>query len=230
MLDRLNDVDMIEPLRLRQADIIYEGKEGIVFHELRSDALMVSMNDTDKFKEIYENNHLDRFELWDVKQKAIADILVNDYHKILQFACYQAIYDRKKFIDIEERNDVHIQCLSLKYAQDVIDAYQHNDPSYIYDLIGKKHLWGLFEKQRLAGFIGIHDEGSMGLLEVLPQFQRKGYGTMLESYLINEYLKQGLVPYCQVIAGNEKSLKLQKKLGLTISNQLSYWLFQEKGL
>lgn len=225
MLDRLHDVDMIEPIRLRQADIIYEGKEGIVFHELRSDALMVSMIDTDKFKEIYENNHLDRFELWNVKQKAIADVLVHDYHKVLQFACYQAMYDKKELIDIDERKGIHIQSLSLKYAQDVIDAYQHNEPDYIYELIRKKHLWGLFENQQLAGFIGIHDEGSMGLLEVLPQYRRKGYGMMLESYLINEYLKQGLVPYCQVIDGNEKSLKLQQKLGLTISNQLSYWLF-----
>lgn len=118
-----------------------------------------------------------------------------------------------------------IQALSLNNIQDIIDSYQHSDSTYIYELIEKKHMWGLFENNQIAGFIGIHHEGSMGLLEVLEKYQRKGYGTLLESYLINYYLKQGLVPYCQVIENNKQSLRLQRKLGLSISTDLSYWLF-----
>lgn len=65
----------------------------------------------------------------------------------------------------------------------------------------------------------------MGLLEVLPAYQRKGYATMLESYLINYFLDQGWVAYCQVIENNQASLQLQKKLGLTISQNVSFWMF-----
>ena len=43
-LDRLNDIDMLEPMRLNQVRIIYQGEDGIIFHELRSDTCMISMN------------------------------------------------------------------------------------------------------------------------------------------------------------------------------------------
>lgn len=36
MLDKYNDIDMIEPMRLNTVDIIYQGEAGVVFHELRS--------------------------------------------------------------------------------------------------------------------------------------------------------------------------------------------------
>lgn len=62
-------------------------------------------------------------------------------------------------------------------------------------------------------------------IEILPQYRRKGYGYLLEGYLINEYLDRGWIPYCQVVEDNEASLHLQKKLKMTLSKQLSYWLF-----
>jgi GNAT superfamily N-acetyltransferase len=75
-----------------------------------------------------------------------------------------------------------------------------------------------------AGFAGLHSEGSMGMLEVLPEFQRKGFGTDLEACMIGYVLKQGRIPYGHVIADNEKSMALQKKLGFTVCNGIVYWL------
>ena len=77
----------------------------------------------------------------------------------------------------------------------------------------------------MVGFIGQHLEGSMGLLEVLPQYRKNGYGMELEQTMINYMLEKGLIPFCQVEVTNEKSLRLQKKLGLTISREQVYWLF-----
>ena len=85
MLNQVNDIDMLEPLRLNHVEIIYEGKEGMILVERRSQTLMISMNDIEKFVKIYEKENLVKYDLIDVKQKEIADLLVAEYGKTLQF-------------------------------------------------------------------------------------------------------------------------------------------------
>lgn len=38
---------------------------------------------------------------------------------------------------------------------------------------------GAYLHEELVGFIGVHDTGSMGMLEVLPQVRRHGIGFTL---------------------------------------------------
>jgi tRNA (guanine37-N1)-methyltransferase len=75
-----------------------------------------------------------------------------------------------------------------------------------------------------VGFIGKHAEGSMGLLEVLPENRRQGLARTLESFLIDRELREGNLPYCQVFRDNAASLALQKKLGLQLAEGLVIWL------
>ena len=79
----------------------------------------------------------------------------------------------------------------------------------------------------LAGFIGIHSEGSIGMLEVFPEFRHKGYGYALEAYLISLHLQRGWIPYCHVIDGNEASIGLQKKLGMVCADLPAIWIWKE---
>ena len=77
----------------------------------------------------------------------------------------------------------------------------------------------------LAGFAGIHQEGTMGLLEVLPQFRRRGLAEVLEVGRIAQQLRRGLLPYCHVRLGNTASEALQAKLGLVFdARRTLYWI------
>lgn len=49
-----------------------------------------------------------------------------------------------------------------------------------------------------VGFIGEHLEGSMGLLEILPGYRGKGYGTELESFMICHMLEKGQRPFARL--------------------------------
>ena len=60
----------------------------------------------------------------------------------------------------------------------------------------------------------------MGMLEVLPQFRRRGLAEVLEAALIAQQLERGRFPYCHVRHGNAASEALQKKLGLTFKEYL----------
>ena len=65
-------------------------------------------------------------------------------------------------------------------AEDTAEAarYYHlfDDPlPYLHGRAEAGALWGHFTAEgRLAGFLGIHSEGSMGMLEVVPEFRRRG--------------------------------------------------------
>ena len=67
----------------------------------------------------------------------------------------------------------------------------------------------------------------MGMLEVFPPYRGHGLGLALESFQINRYLSQGRVPFDQVIVGNEKSMSLQKKVGMELSKDTMSWLHRK---
>jgi GNAT superfamily N-acetyltransferase len=78
-----------------------------------------------------------------------------------------------------------------------------------------------------VGYIGTHKEGTMGLLEVMPEHRRKGYGTLLEKALINEQLSKGITPFGHILETNVASIALQKAIGLWVSDQDDrriYWM------
>lgn len=89
-------------------------------------------------------------------------------------------------------------------------------------------LFGLFDKGNIVGFIGLHDDHTIGMLRIFKEYQRHGYGYALEGYLNNYLVNHHEVAYCHVEEDNEPSLKLQHKLGLTQSKLKQYWLFNEE--
>lgn len=91
--------------------------------------------------------------------------------------------------------------------------------------LGAGEVFGAFLDGQLAGFIGCHVEGSYGMLEVLPQYRRRGVGYALERHIIGWLLERGRIPFCQVRPDNQSSLSLQSRLGLEMSANLVHWLF-----
>ena len=110
---------------------------------------------------------------------------------------------------------------------DLVFEHYHMAPGrdYVAERLAAGAMTGAFLDGVLAGFIGIHEEGSIGMLEVLPAYRRRGLGYALEAGAIRRALKEGAIPYCQVIEGNTASMELQKKLGLEFSDGFVYWLF-----
>ncbi len=135
--------------------------------------------------------------------------------------CWQAVYLRQEKLPVCG----DIRQLDGRYFHAVLEGYSlFQDETYIASRLEAGVMYGIFVEDELAGFIGEHDEGSMGMLEVFPAYRRQGLGLALESFQINRILEEGRMPYDQVILGNEKSLSLQKKLGMTITKDTVTWL------
>ena len=78
---------------------------------------------------------------------------------------------------------------------------------------------------KLCGFIGCHNDGSMGMLYVEDAYRRQGLAASLEGYLINKQREQGMIPYAHIVNGNEASIQLQERLGLNLSDPVIWWLY-----
>ena len=95
---------------------------------------------------------------------------------------------------------------------------------YILDRLASGVVYGAFVNGALAGFIGEHDEGSGGMLEVLPQYRRMGLGTLLETYNINMALQNGKTPFGQFFEENSVSRALQRSMGMEVASEPVFWL------
>ena len=66
------------------------------------------------------------------------------------------------------------------------------------------------------------------MLEVMPEYRKRGYGTILEKQRINQTLSEHRTPYCKVLYGNDASLELQHKLGLKKTSLDTWWVWRRE--
>ena len=138
--------------------------------------------------------------------------------------CYQSVYASKELLPEKEVPGITIKPLTMENLRFVCDNYE-DDEDYIKSRI-EYGMFGAFnEKDECVAFIGFHGEGSMGLLFVLPEYRRMGIGEALEARTVNRRVSEGRIPYGHVVVGNEKSLGLQRKRGMKLSEKLVTWVF-----
>lgn len=138
----------------------------------------------------------------------------------------QAYYLKPTPPELAPRPGLSFRPLNQEDADFVLANY-HNPGAYekhIRERIAEGMLGGMVDGE-LAGFVGIHQEGAIGMLEVLPAFRRRGLAEALEREIISAQLERGCFPYCHIRLGNQASVALQEKLGLTFDrSRRFYWL------
>lgn len=218
--DPVRNISMIEPLRLGRAQVAAQSGRGVA---LEMDGIaMVAAEDLGEALSLLET--LPEAQTWNVMGGTISTAVAAALGLKEESRCYQAAYFRGEPLPV--RADV--RPLDMGYFQAVLDGYSlFHDPEYVEDRLKAGVVFGAFVDGCLAGFVGEHHEGSMGMLEVFPPYRGRGLGLALESFQINRYLSEGRVPFDQVIVGNEKSMGLQKKVGMELSKDTMSWLHRK---
>ena len=119
-----------------------------------------------------------------------------------------------KFRDLDESD--------IPFVKEHYDAPAAAQPGVIEGCIADGMI-GAEGEEGLYGFIGIHKEGAIGFLYVLPEYRKRGIAMELEKRMIRKQLDRGLLPYCHVQAHNTASLNLQKKIGMVCYPDAFYW-------
>lgn len=221
-------IDMIDPLSVGIAKAIYADEDGVLIKA--SETWMWMANNVNKAKEIAkiikgEKEKNDGFCAHDnIGLKEVSEILDGAWYNV---PCYVAARFSKEPYQIN--SDLVFKTLDHTYDSFVHQTYGFikNDPNgieYAKERIDAT-MYGGFINGKCIGFIGTHPEGTMGLLEILPEYRKHGYGLALEQYLANEFIKQNRYPFCHILETNSASIKLQEQLGMWLSdNRRVYWM------
>lgn len=216
----LLNIDMIEAIRRGTLDILYAGKDGVLIKEQTSGAYMISVDNIEKGMKLM--NDVKDCRLFVAHQKFMADYMSDKFGLSEESECVQAAYMNKEKLHVND--ELEIRKLSEDQIEVILAHYDKLSKDELQEILKEGNLFGGYKDGKLAGFIGNHLEGSIGLLEIFPEYRRMGYGTTLEIFMINRALEKGLIPFGQIISDNEKSISLQNKLGLEISKDKLYWM------
>lgn len=222
----LHFIDILEPLRRETAQVLYAGGDGI---QIQIHATIMQSSVSPQAAERLLNR-LPRipelFVAHESYEKEVFEHLcggADAFEAGFCNPCLAAAYLKKEPLPVSER--FTIRKLTQKYAQDINKQYHlFDDLPYIQERIQAGVFYGAFLNGELAGFICEHIEGTMGMLEVYPKFQRMGVASALEADAVNRNLAAGRTAFCDIILGNDASFALQKSLGLSLSDRPHYWL------
>lgn len=124
------------------------------------------------------------------------------------------------------RMDAPIVDLDPSFAPYIYANYDYASycsERYVALRIASGNALGIFEGGELAAWILTHDEGTIGMLHVMPEYRRKGYAAALTGELIHRLRSQGRLPFAHIHKNNDKSLSLFTKLGFVRTSEIC-WL------
>lgn len=170
-------------------------------------------------------------ELIIVSEPFLKELLTQRGYKVLG-SYIQMLYTRKEALPVKHKE---ICQLTMEHYAYVCHWYCNDgksgpgiDEAYVRERIQAGAMYGAFAEGRQVGFVGIHSEGSLGMLFVEEPFRGHGIASSLEAYVVNRMLEKGWTPYGHVSAGNNVSEKLQEKLqeklGFYKAEKTFWWL------
>ena len=214
--DYLLNVDMIECLRRDICRILYASDKAVLIVADSGWVHMLSCEDRELGLELIKTHQ----PPWVVLHQMDMREAVAGLGYRIGDECWQSAYTKTTPM---EETLADIRRLDRRFLKRIADNYELADEGEIAALLDAGVIYGAFAGGELAGFIGRHEEGSVGLLFVFPEFRRMGIAEALERNYVNRELAQGNVPYGQIFIGNTPSRQLQEKLGMDFSDKFICW-------
>jgi len=121
--------------------------------------------------------------------------------------------------------DPEVVALTPDLAPYIHDHYTMRhalDVAYLEERIRCGPSVGIFRDGRLAGFSMTHDEGTMGVLEVLPDYRRQGLAEKMSFALCRKVRESGGIPTVHIKRGNQASLALADKMGYVHTGDVTW--------
>lgn len=220
--DSVLHANMLEVLRRGSTDALIAEDGGVLLHDTGCGAWMLAAEPD------AAEDFLDRIpagcDLFVGHDMAYFDLARARFGLPYREICWSAAYLGQDPLSIPAFGGA-LRLLDRSWAPWLTAHYSHDFGGAAYmERAADRGIIGAFLDGQPAGFVGFHDEGSIGMLEVLPAYRRRGLGEVLQRAAINLALERGQIPFGQVIDGNEASLSLQRKLGMAVSKTTLFWL------
>lgn len=226
MMMELSGIDCLgidRVLKRGTGEILEDRTGALLVRDTVSDAHFLACESAEAGLSVLDRHAGRNIDLLMVSNAALGRIAFERYGFSERLECFQVAYYGERpavepLLNVREagRGDL----------PELIQCYHLISPEELAMVVDRRTLLLGYVGDRLAGFIGEHLEGSMGLLYVFPEFRRRGLGAALEKRYIARTMDRGFVPFGQVEKNNLESLMLQKKLGMTQSDKLTWWMWR----
>ncbi|MCI7105109.1 MAG: tRNA (guanosine(37)-N1)-methyltransferase TrmD [Lachnobacterium sp.] len=189
--------------------------------------------DTAEWKLPQEISKGERIECIAIHQREMVPFMEKYFHLKTDMECIQGAYTRKEKLPVRGlygpdgrgENGFSIRTLTEEFIPFVAEHYSEiGSPEYVTERILHGAVYGAFYEEKIVGFIADHEEGSIGMLYVLPEYRKRHVAMALETYCMNLAVERGEIPYGQVVLGNEASIRLQEKMGICFAKGTVVWM------
>lgn len=224
MID-ITDIDYlgVERVLKRGTGEILEGYENaLLVRDKASEAFFLICKDEKLGISLLEK-HIHHCNLLMVSNLNLGKIVFEKYGFSEKLECFQVAYYGELPVT---NSDILVKAADRQDIPLLIKTYDLISPEEMEEVVRNGNLLLGYYQERLVGFIGEHLEGSMGLLYIFPEFRRKGFAAVLEKIYIAKTIEKGFIPFGQVEKNNHESLNLQKKIGMTQSENLICWMWR----
>lgn len=175
----------------------------------------------------------ERIECIVLHQRDMVPLMEKYFHLETDMECLQAVYTRREKLPVRGlygpdgrgENGFSIHVLTEEFIPFVTEHYSEiGTEEYVTDRIRHGAVYGAFYDEKIVGFIANHEEGSIGMLYVLPEYRKRHVAMALETYCMNLAIERSEIPYGQIVLGNKPSISLQEKMGICFARETIVWM------
>ncbi len=210
-------------LKRGTGETIEETKNALLIRDSVSRAYLLACEDAATGMELLDRHIDEGCRLLMVPDIELGRAVFEKYGFSEKLECFQAAYYGPFPAPIA---GVSVRKADRRDLPLLLETYDLISPEEMEKVVERGSLLLAYVQGQLIGFIGEHLEGSMGLLYIFPAFRRRGYAAALEKSCIALTMEKGFVPFGQVEKDNFASLRLQQKLGMSISPGLICWMWR----
>jgi 8-oxo-dGTP diphosphatase len=183
----------------------------------------ISSENRDEFEKLIEKNratdtHFAVLEDWMLPYLTLSRTVV------WQLTCIKLVFTHDvSSLPANKHNVIELKPEDAQYIYNHYGYQKYTSVEYITNRIKSGNALGIYEDSKLVAWIATHDDGAMGLLHVLPEYRRKGYGYELTVALIMYMYEQGKLPFIHIEEDNVKSMNLALKVGF-VKDRRIHWV------
>ncbi len=228
-LDYLNkdyclNIDMIELLKRDECLLVDADDHYVILSDRHQYTYLVSSDSDEGYRRFLELQLSP--ELLVIHQERGLALLMEPLQMMIDMTCYNAYYPFQAVT--EAATPLTFKPLKSSDLAIVTAHYKSTSPEYLEERLHLGKIQGGYLDNSLVGFIGEHEEGSMGMLEIFESYRKKGFATAFVRHAIKHYLDRGQVPYSQIEISNQPSIALHHKLQMNLSASFVYWCSRRK--
>ena len=182
----------------------------------------ISSENKDEFEKLIEekqetDTHFAIIEDW------MLPYLTQNRTVVWQLTSIKLVFTQDAVMSAAKQNISELKPEEAQYIYNHYGYQQYTSVEYIANRIQHGNALGVYEDNKLVAWIATHDDGAMGLLHVLPEYRKKGYGYDLTVALTTRLCGQGKLPFVHIEENNKKSMNLALKAGF-VKDRRIHWL------